>query len=122
MPAWLYTSSPNGLWVFLLLTLLLGGGMAFVSGRTIAETWRPLWQVPVYMFLLALAVRFMHFALFEEVLMSARNLAVDYGVLLALALAGYKLARSQQMATQYTGLDASRDTGLNTSIVPGSGR
>jgi hypothetical protein len=105
MPAWLYTSSPNGLWVFLLLTVLLGGGMAFVSGKTIAETWRPLWQVPVYMLLLALAVRFLHFALFEEVLLSARNFAVDYTILLVLALAGYRMARSQQMATQYSGLD-----------------
>jgi hypothetical protein len=105
MPAWLYTSSPTGLWVFLLLTVLLGGGMAFVSGKSIAETWRPLWQVPVYMLLLAAAVRFMHFALFEEVFLSARNFVVDYGILLVLSLTGYRLARSQQMATQYTGLD-----------------
>jgi hypothetical protein len=105
MPAWLYTSGPNGLWVFMLLTVILGGGMAFVSGKSIAETWRPLWQVPVYMLLLAAAVRFMHFALFEEVLVSARNFAVDFGILLAMSLAGYRMARSQQMSTQYAGLD-----------------
>ena len=105
MPAWLYTSGPNGVWVFMLLTVVLGGGMAFVSGKSIAETWRPLWQVPVYMFLLAAGVRFLHFALFEEVLMSGRNFAVDFAILLAMSLAGYRMARSQQMATQYAGLD-----------------
>jgi predicted permease len=101
MPAWLYTSGPNGLWVFMLLTVILGGGMAFVSGKSIAETWRPLWQVPTYMALLALAVRFTHFALFEEVLVSGQNLLVDYAVLLGLALLGYRIARQRQMTTQY---------------------
>jgi predicted permease len=101
MPEWLYTSGPNGVWVFTLLTVMLGGGMAFVSGKSIAETWRPLWQVPTYMALLALAVRFAHFALFEEVLVSGRNLLVDYAVLLVMALLGYRLTRQRQMATQY---------------------
>jgi hypothetical protein len=101
MPTWLYTSGPNGVWVFTLLTVLLGGGMAFVSGKSIAETWRPLWQVPTYMALLALAVRFTHFALFEEVLVSGQNLLVDYTILLVMALAGYRLTRQRQMATQY---------------------
>jgi hypothetical protein len=104
MPEWLYTSGPNGLWVFILLTVILGGGMAFVSGKSIAETWRPLWQVPAYMFLLSLAVRFSHFALFEEVMVSGRNLLVDFSVLLGLALIGYRVARQRQMATQYQGI------------------
>ena len=31
--------------VFLLVTVILGGGAAFLAGRAIAETWRPWWQV-----------------------------------------------------------------------------
>ena len=104
MPTWLYTAGPNGLWIFLLVTVLLGGGGAFISGKSIAETWRPLWQVPVYMILLALGVRFMHFALFEEIFVSLGNFIVDYCVLLCLALTGYRLARARQMADQYDGL------------------
>jgi hypothetical protein len=101
MPAWLYTSGANGPWVFLLLTVILGGGMAFVSGKSIAETWRPLWQVPAYMFILAAGVRFLHFALFEEIFVSGRNFLVDFAILLGLALLGYRIARTRQMATQY---------------------
>lgn len=101
MPTWLYTSGPNGLWVFMLLTVLLGGGAAFISGKSIAETWRPFWQVPVYMVLLALTVRFLHFALFEEVLVSAKNFTVDFAILLLLAIVGYRTARAAQMKTQY---------------------
>ena len=104
MPSWLYTSGPNGLWVFLLLTVFLGGGTAFVSGKSIAETWRPFWQVPLYMVVLALVVRFLHFALFEEVLASGRNLLVDFAVLLTISTAGFRIARARQMATQYTGI------------------
>ena len=96
-----YDAGANGLWIFLLLTVILGGAGAFVSGKSIAETWRPFWQIPFYMLLLALIVRFMHFALFNEVLLSVRNLIVDYVILLACAVAGFRLKRSRQKASQY---------------------
>ena len=105
MPTWLYTSGPNGLWIFLLLTVILGGSAAFISGKSIAETWRPVWQIPFYIVLLALIVRFLHFALFEEVFVSSRNFLVDYGLLLALAVLGYRVARASQIITQYADLD-----------------
>ena len=101
MPNAIYEGGPNGLWVFLLLTVVLGGMTAFVSGKVIAETWRPYWHIYAYMALLALTVRFLHFALFEETLLSARSLIVDYLVALGAAMLGHKLARTRQMATQY---------------------
>ena len=104
MPSWLYDAGPNGLWVFLLLTVMLGGGAAFVSGKSIAETWRPSWQIPVYMLLLGCAVRFLHFALFEEPFLSLRSFLVDFAVLLGIAVLGYRLARTKQMETQYGAL------------------
>jgi hypothetical protein len=105
MPTWLYTSGPNGLWVFLLLTVILGGSAAFISGKSVAETWRPFWQLPVYMLLLAGVVRFLHFSLFEEAFVSAQNFLVDFAVLLSLAIAGYRSARAGQMTTQYGELE-----------------
>lgn len=98
----LYTSGPNGLWIFLLVTVLLGGASAYVSGKAIAETWRPFWQVIVYGLMLALVARFLHFALFEEVLLSAKNLAIDAVVIIAAGIAGYQFARKRQMAANYT--------------------
>jgi hypothetical protein len=103
----LYTTGPNGHWVFLLCTVILGGGAAFVSGKAIAETWRPFWQVIGYGLLMALVVRFMHFALFEEVMLSLRNYIVDSVVLLAAGIAGYKVARRRQMAETYDWLATS---------------
>lgn len=96
-----YDTGPNAIWIFLLCTVVLGGGAAYVTGKAIAETWRPFWQVIGYALVLGLAVRFIHFALFNERLLSLTNYAVDIAVLLACALAGHAAARRRQMATQY---------------------
>lgn len=87
--------------VFLLVTVILGGGAAFLAGRAIAETWRPWWQVAVYSFILGATVRFFHFSLFGGTLLSAQYYLVDTAVCLALGLLGFRLARVRQMVTQY---------------------
>jgi cell division protein FtsW (lipid II flippase) len=66
----LYDGGDNALWTVILVTCVMGGGAAFVSGRAIAQTWRPFWHVPLYMLGLALVVRFWHFALFDEPFLS----------------------------------------------------
>ena len=48
-----------------MVTGVLGGGAAWLTGRAIAETWRPYWHVIIYVALSGAAVRFIHFALFE---------------------------------------------------------
>jgi hypothetical protein len=99
MPDWLYDTG-NG-WVFLLVTVIMGGGASFMTGRAIAQTWRPLWHIPFYAFALACTARFFHYALFEEPMLSTRNLMVDFAVTLLAAGIGYRLHRSHQMARQY---------------------
>jgi NO-binding membrane sensor protein with MHYT domain len=48
--------------LFLLVTVVMGGGAAWLSGRAIAATWRPWLHVAGYMLILGGAVRFIHFA------------------------------------------------------------
>ena len=93
--------SLQSLWSFLLVTVILGGGAAWLAGRAIAQTWRPLWQAVLYMFVLAAAVRFIHYALFEGTLLSLGAYARDAAVAIGLAAAGFRLMRAHQMATQY---------------------
>jgi hypothetical protein len=93
-----YDASP---WVFLLCTVVLGGVTAYVTGKAIAETWRPFWQVIGYLLCLGLVVRFIQFALFQERLLSMHNYLVDITVLIVCGVAGYMIARRRQMATQY---------------------
>jgi hypothetical protein len=91
--------------VFVLVTIILGGGASALAGRAIAATWRPWRQVIIYMLILGAAVRFIHFALFGGTLLSAHYYAVDSAICMAFGFAGYRAARASQMVTQYRWLN-----------------
>lgn len=101
MPDWLYDAGPSGDWVFLLVTVIMGGMAAYATGSAIASTWRPRWQIVGYGFLIAAAVRFIHHALFDEPFIVPRSYVVDLAVLIAAATLGFRLTRSRQMREQY---------------------
>lgn len=87
--------------VFVFLTVVLGGGAAALTGRAIAATWRPWWHVLPLMLLLGAAVRFLHFALYGDTLLSLTDYATDTAVCLLFGLAGFRLTRVSQMVTSY---------------------
>ena len=87
--------------VFLLVTVVLGGGAAWLAGRAIAHTWRPWWHVVFYMLILGAAVRFIHFSLFSGTLISPYYYAVDTTVAIICGLLGFRLTRARQMIRQY---------------------
>ena len=90
---------PN-IWTFLALTLVIGGAGAFVTGHAMAQTWRGRWKAVAYMIPLTAAVRFLHYALFDES-SDLAHAAPTFVLLTALALAGFAYARSRQMQAQY---------------------
>ena len=106
MPFHLYDGN-NLLLTIPLVTLGMGGAAAYLSGKAMAQTWRPFWHVPLYMLVLAAAVRFCHFALFEEPLLSLPSYLVDFATAFAAATFGYRTVRAQQMRTQYGWLSGS---------------
>lgn len=93
--------SDDGPLVFLVLTVILGGSAAFLSGRGLARSWKPFVRVFLYMALLAFAVRFFHYALFNGKLDSLYYYLVTYAILLLAAILGYRAMRTTQMVTQY---------------------
>lgn len=101
MPEWLYDGGPNGDWVFLLVTVVMGGLAAHATGSAIAATWRPRWQIVVYGLLLAGAVRFIHYALFHEPFIAPKSFLVDFAFLVVVASIGFRLTRRRQMREQY---------------------
>jgi hypothetical protein len=84
-----------------LVTGVLGGGAAFLAGRAIAQTWRPFWSVIVYMTMLGVAVRYVHFALFEGTLLSPASYLADTLYLIVIGSLAWRMTRAAQMATQY---------------------
>ncbi len=99
IPELIYEEGSLG--VFVLVTVILGGGAAALSGRAIAETWRPWWQIVAYSFILGAAVRFIHFSLFGGTLLSPHYYLVDSAVCMGLGFLGFRAARAAQMVTQY---------------------
>ena len=91
----------NSFGVFVLVTIVLGGGAAWLAGRAVAMTWRRWWQVAVYMLILGAAVRFIHYALFGGTLLSLHYYAVDSAVCLIAGFFGFRAARAAQMVNQY---------------------
>ena len=91
----------NSIWVFLLVSVVLGGGAAALAGRAIARTWRPWWQVVVYTLILGAVVRFFHFSLFGGTLLSIYYYLADSAICMVAGFVGFRAARAAQMVTQY---------------------
>jgi hypothetical protein len=91
----------GGFLVFLLVTVLLGGSGAYASGKAMANNWQEWPMLVVAMLGLGFAVRFIHFALFEEHLFSLHYYLVDTMVLIIIALMGFRFTRAGQMTRQY---------------------
>ena len=89
------------IWEFLLVTVCLAGGAAYLTGRAIARSWQSAAVLVAYMVLLSAATRFIHYALFEGTLLSLQYFIVDMVVIIAMAFLGKRVTRSGQMARQY---------------------
>ena len=104
---------------FIRVTVILGGGAAMLTGRATARSWSPWWQLVLYVAMLTVALRFIHFALFEGTFFlplsdfgTALHFGlVDFVVLMVAAIIGRRVTRSRQMARQYGFLTRSHSAG-----------
>jgi hypothetical protein len=83
------------------ITLILGGGCAVMTGRALALNWRPDWQLIAYGLLLAVADRFLVFALFQGELFSVSGYLTDALILMLIAVFAFQATRARQMVRQY---------------------
>lgn len=91
-------------WLFLLVTVVMGGWTAWMTGKALARTWRPYWLLIAYLLILGVAVRFIHYALFDATFLSLHYYVVDTIVLLVIGSLGFRYTRTGQMTTQYSWL------------------
>lgn len=89
------------IWVFLLLTVIIFGGAAFLMGQAIAETWRPAWQNVAYGLLLAAGNRFLDGALFKGEWLDLGQYVLDAAVIIGIALFAHRVTLARKMVTQY---------------------
>jgi hypothetical protein len=95
-------------WQSVILTLVLGGGGAWLAGRAIARTWRGIHVAVLAAIPMAMAVRFVHFALFEEPLLSPLPWLIETAILLVVICLAFQHTRARQMVRQYYWLYESR--------------
>lgn len=93
--------SNESIFQVLFVTLVLGGGCALLAGRAIALTWRSIWIAAVAMIPMGMAVRFVHFALFNETLLQPQTYVVETLLLIAAACLSFQRTRASQMVKQY---------------------
>jgi len=103
-----YDTAPRA---FIIITLLLGGGAAWMTGSAVAQSWQPVSKAILYMLLLAAAVRFLQYALAggtpPAALADARApqlltyFLTDFAILITIATLSHRIARASQMVAQY---------------------
>ena len=91
----------ESIFTFLLITIAMGGWLAWMTGRAIALIWRSPTQVVIAMIGLACAVRFIHMALFGGTLIEPHYFLVDLVFSTIVGFIGYRYTRVGQMTTQY---------------------
>jgi uncharacterized membrane protein len=87
--------------VFVGLTLVLAGGAAAMAGRAVGDNWKPAWVVVAAAFGLALADRFLIFALFRGELLSLWGLVLHFAILAGIGLVSWQVTRVGRMVAQY---------------------
>jgi hypothetical protein len=87
--------------VFVGLTVIIIGGAAMMTGRALADGWKSPLQVVFACFGLALADRFLIYALFEGELLSLSGFVIDFAVITAMALIAHRLTVVHKMVGQY---------------------
>ena len=86
---------------FVGMTVILFGLAAALTGRALADGWRPAWQMIPAVLLLTIADRFLHYALFAAPLGSVSGFLAALAVLGLIMALAYFRARARKMVRQY---------------------
>lgn len=100
---------PTNIWLQLgtnpvplvLLTIIVFGGAALMTGQALASGWQPLWKCIPYGILLALGDRFLNYGLYQGPLLSVPGFLLSAVILVALCIIGHAIVRANKMTTQY---------------------
>ncbi len=87
--------------VFFGLTVVLAGFIALLTGQAIADTWRSAHQTIIAACGLALADRFLNFALFGGELLSLSGFLVAWAYFGAMTLLAWRITLVRKMVRQY---------------------
>jgi hypothetical protein len=91
----------TSLGVFIGLTVILTGGAAMMTGRALADGWKSPWVVVLACLGLAMANRFLIYALFGGPLLHLAGFLANYAVITAMAVAAHRVTAVRKAVSQY---------------------
>jgi hypothetical protein len=91
----------SGLVDFILVSVVLGGGAAFLTGQTIAREWGKERTVVIFALFIALATRFLHYSMFEGIFLAPLGYLIDAVLFTLIGIASYRMMRATRMVMQY---------------------
>jgi len=91
----------QNIWIFFILTVIMGGGAAFMAGCNVARGWKSPALLFVYMLIFGAGLRFLHFALFQEKLTSLQYYISQTLVIMAFAFLGFRMTQAKLMTEKY---------------------
>lgn len=98
----LFFESDSGVrYLLRFLVLIIGFWTAWRAGKAAAEGWNGYLTVVVYTLLLGVAMRFLHYALFQGPFISPFYYILDVVILLVFSSAGFRIRRTRQMVQNY---------------------
>ncbi len=103
----------------ILVTVLVAGFSAMMTGVGLATTWRPMWQVFPYCLLLGLVDRFLVWSLFQGELLHLSGYLIDTAFLTLVCLLAFRITQARKMVAQYPWL-YERSSLLSWRAKPGA--
>lgn len=94
-----FLEAPVG--VFIVMTLIMFGGAAVLTGQAMGNGWQPAWKAAAYAVLLGVADRFMVAWLFQGDLLSIWGFVFHSGIFIAIALIAHRYTVARKMCGQY---------------------
>jgi len=86
---------------FVLVTLIMGGWAAWMTGKACGSAWSRYPTLFIYLTLLTCAIRFLHQAPFGGNMFSPYHFVVDFIVIQVIGWLSYRLKVANQMASRY---------------------
>jgi hypothetical protein len=87
--------------LFAILTVVIMGGAGWLTGKAVANDWRPLRQAIAGCIALGFADRFLVYALFKGALLSLPGFLLDTAVIVAIGAVAWRVTQARKMVTQY---------------------
>ena len=87
--------------VFLFVTIVAFGWVAFMAASALARAWRPWWQNILYGVVLGVANRLLEMMLYKGNVLSLRAYVIDTIYIILVMLISYRAALSHMMQSQY---------------------